>query len=266
MAPDRDTTLEAALTSLERDAEATARAAEAAARAIKALQKAVKQGELRKLDAAISAANQAVKALGQQFANTKDGWSFDTEGYLSSGEFAKELIECARKQGVNIREQDELLYCYPSLIRVLPGEQCVKIDKVRKVTLRPSVLAAHLKDVQQRKPRFKPEPFLESLYEVYRWLNPLQRGLLVRTGRAVRLLQIYERLTILPGQSREYTKAEFARDIYLLDRSGVTKTRNGAVVDFPASTGTKTPSATIMVITESGREKTYYGISFETPD
>jgi len=266
MAPDRDTTLEAALTSLERDAEATARAAAAATRAIKALQKVVKQGELRKLDAAIGAANQAVKALGQQFANTKDGWSFDTEGYLSSGEFAKELIECARKQGVNIREQDELLYCYPSLIRVLPGEQCVKIDKAKESRLRPTVLASHLKEVQQRPPRFRAEAFLESLYEAYRRLNPPQKGLLTRVGRVVRLLQIYDLLTILPGQSREYTKAEFARDIYLLDRSGVTRTRNGAVVDFPASTGTKTPSATIMVITESGREKTYFGISFETPD
>jgi hypothetical protein len=266
MAPDRDTTLEAALTSLERDAEATARAAAAAARAIKALQKAVRQGELRKLDAAIAAANQAVKALGQQFANTKDGWSFDIEGYLSSGEFAKELIECARKQGVNIREQEELLYCYPSLIRILPGEQCVKIDKVKEPRLRPTVLASHLKEVQQRPPRFKPEAFLESLYEAYRRLNPPQRGLLTRPGRVVRLLQIYDLLTILPGQSREYTKAEFARDIYLLDRSGVTKTRNGAVVEFSASTGTKTPSATITVITETGREKTYYGISFETPE
>jgi hypothetical protein len=262
MAPDHNTTLEAALTSLERDAEATGRTAAAAARAIKALQKAVKQGELRKLDAVIAAANQAVKALGQQFANTKDGWSFDIEGYLSSGEFAKELIEFARKQGVSIREQDELLYCYPSLIRVIPGEQCVKIDKVKEARLRPSVLAAHLKEVQQRPLRFRPEAFLESLYEAYRRLNPPQRGLLVRTRRVVRLLQIYELLTILPGQSREYTKAEFGRDIYLLDRSGVTKTRKEAVVGFHAGAGRETR---IQVITEKGGEKFYFGISFETP-
>ena len=266
MAADHNTTLEAALTSLERDAEATGRTAAAAARAIKALQKAVKQGELRKLDAVIAAANQAVKALGQQFANTKDGWSFDIEGYLSSGEFAKELIEFARKQGVSIREQDELLYCYPSLIRVIPGEQCVKIDKVKEARLRPSVLAAHLKEVQQRPLRFRPDRFLESLYEAYQLLNPPQKDKLVHVGKTIRLLRVYEVLTLLPGEANDYTKAEFARDLYLLDRSGVTKTRKGAVVDFPASTGTKTPTATITVITESGRQKTYYGISFETPE
>jgi hypothetical protein len=226
----------------------------------------VKQGELRKLDAAIVAANQAVKALSQQFANTKDGWSFDIEGYLSSGEFAKELIECARKQGVNIREQDELLYCYPSLVRVIPGVQCVKIDKVKEARLRPSVLVALLKAIQQRPVRFRPDRFLESLYEAYQLLNPPQKGKLVHVGKTIRLLRVYEVLTLLPGEANDYTKAEFARDLYLLDRSGVTKTRKGADVDFPASTGTKVPSATITVITENGREKTYYGISFDAPE
>ncbi len=263
MAGERNMTLEAALASLEGDVAAAARVAAVAVRAIKALQKAVKEGELRKFDDAISTGKQAVKALREQFANAENGWAFDVEGYLSSGSFPRELIESARKQGVNIFEQDERLYCYPSIIRVLPGEQCVKIDKVKEARLRPSVLAARLKEAQQRPPRFRPGAFLESLYEAYRRLNPPQKAPL--QGRVIRLLQIYELLTILPGQSREYTKAEFARDIYLLDRSGVTKTRNGAVVDFPASTGTKATSATIAVIAENGREKTYYGISFETP-
>ncbi len=131
MAGERNMTLEAALVSLEEDVEAAARAAAVAARAIKALRKAVKQGELRKLDSAISTGKQAVKALREQFANTEDGWTFNVEEYLSSGSFSRELIESARKQGVNIFEQDEQLYCYPSLVRVLTGEQCVKIDKIK---------------------------------------------------------------------------------------------------------------------------------------
>jgi len=265
MAGGQDITLESALTSLEQDVEATARAATAAVRAIRALQKAVKQGELRKLNSNIAAAAQAMRALSQQFANAEKGWAFDAEGYLSGGAFAQELIESARKQGVRIVEQDERLYCYPSLIRILPGEQSVRIDKAREGRLRPSVLVAHLKEIQQHPPRFRPEAFLEGLYEAYRRLNSQQKRSLPGTSRVIRLLQIYEMLTILPGMSREYTKAEFARDVYLLDRSGVTKTRSGAIVEFPASTGTKTPSATISVITENGRQKTYYGISFESP-
>ena len=266
MAEEHNMTLEGALASLERDVETAARAAAGAVRAIKALQNAVKQGELRKLDSAISAGRQAVNALGEQFATIQDGWTFDVKGYLSSGAFTRELTDCARTQDVNIFEQDERLYCYPSLIRVLPGEQCVKIDKIKEARLRPRVLAAHLKAVQQRPPRFSPEAFLESLHEAYRRLNPPQRGLPTPPGRVVTLLQIYELLTILPGQSREYVKAEFARDIYLLDRSAVTKTRNGPVVAFPASTGTRAPSALFTVITENGGQKTYYGISFHTSD
>jgi hypothetical protein len=69
-------------------------------------------------------------------------------------------------------------------------------------------------------------------------------------------------MTLRPGDRREYTRQEFGRDVYLLDQSGVTETRRGHVVSFPASTGTRAPSGTVRVITRSGEEKVYYGISF----
>jgi hypothetical protein len=66
----------------------------------------------------------------------------------------------------------------------------------------------------------------------------------------------------MPGQAREYSKQEFARDIYLLDRSGVTRTRRGYVVSFPASTGARSATSTLRIVTEGGQEKVYYGIAF----
>ena len=78
----------------------------------------------------------------------------------------------------------------------------------------------------------------------------------------VRLLDMYNLLTLLPGQSRDYSRQEFARDIYLLDQSGVTTTRDGATVSFPASTGTRVPAATLRIVTQGGQEKLYYGIAF----
>jgi hypothetical protein len=73
---------------------------------------------------------------------------------------------------------------------------------------------------------------------------------------------VYELLTLLPGQAREYSGHEFARDIYLLDRSGLTETRDGFVVSFPASTGTKSAGGRITAITENGQERRYWGIAF----
>ena len=74
--------------------------------------------------------------------------------------------------------------------------------------------------------------------------------------------QVYELLTLLPGQSREYSRQEFARATYLLDRSGVNRTRDGFVVSLPASTGTKSGRGVITAITESGQERRYWGIAF----
>ncbi len=257
---------EQALASLEQDVEITQKTAAAVSRAIKVLQKAAREGEVRKLHSALNAALQAIQALDRQFANTREGWSFDVDGYLGSGAFARELMEAARKQGVRIFEQDERLFCYPSLVRVLPAFQSVQVDKKRDARVRPSVLARLLKENQERPPRFKPEPFLESLYEAYQKLDSAQKGKHMRSGRVVRLLDIYNLLTILPGQTREYTQLEFTRDIYLLDGSGVTQTKKGAAVSFPASTGTKSLTGILNIVTQTGREKTYYGIAFDIPE
>jgi len=257
MADGQNGALETALAALERDADAAAKAATAAVRAAKALQKAVKLGELRRLDTLLAATEAAATAVGQQVDNTVAGWQFDATEYLAGGEFSRELIAAARAQGVAVVEQDGMLYCCPSLVRVLAGEVSVRIDKTREARLRPSVLAAHLKDLQQRPPRFASEAFLDSLHKAYRRLvDP------AHTGKVVKLLDLYELLTLLPGQAREYTKAEFARDVYLLDRSGSLTTRNGAVATLHASTGTKSPSAVLRTITETGEKREYYGIAF----
>jgi len=65
---------------------------------------------------------------------------------------------------------------------------------------------------------------------------------------------------------QDYSKQELARDIYLLDRSGVVTTRKGAKVSLPASTGTKSIARTLSVINERGEEKLYFGISFSSEE
>ena len=70
----------------------------------------------------------------------------------------------------------------------------------------------------------------------------------------VRLLELYELLTLLPGQAREYSRQEFARDVYLLEQSGTTTTRKGHRVRFPASTGTRRSGDTLRIIAEHGQE------------
>jgi hypothetical protein len=146
---------------------------------------------------------------------------------------------------------------------VLGAERTILIDRTRERRLRPSSVVARLRAMQDRPPRFRPDAFMESLFKAYRALLQQRHGSSWPDNAPVeRLVRIYELLTLLPGQAREYSSHEFARDIYLLDRSGITETRDGFVVSFPASTGTRSASAVITAIAENGQERRYWGITF----
>ncbi|GAB6274283.1 MAG: hypothetical protein STSR0004_11460 [Peptococcaceae bacterium] len=253
--------LEKALAKTEADVDATIKVAASVVSSLKRFRVAVQTGNLRELRKTIESSEQAIAALRQQFTNTKEGWNFDGENYIASRAFPEELLEMSKSLGAKIFEQDERLYCYPFLIRILPNELAVQIDKTKEKRLRPSALVNHLKALQNKPVRFKPEAFLESLFSAYETLIK-SRGKEVGKGVVITLLEIYKLLTMLPGQAKEYSRQEFARDIYLLDRSGETKTKKGFVISFPASTGTKSITGTIRVITQEGQDKRYYGISF----
>ena len=83
-------------------------------------------------------------------------------------------------------------------------------------------------------------------------------------GRVITLLRVYSMLTSLPGATLEYTRTDFARDLYLLDTSGLTNTRTGATASFHASTGARSPRAQdiFTFVDSDGRDVQYYGIRF----
>lgn len=255
--------LEKALAKTESDVEATLKAAGSVVNSLKKFRINIQTGNLRDLKKTIESAEQAIVALKQQFINAKEGWNFDSENYVASRTFTNEILEMSKSLGVKMFEQDERLYCYPFLIRILPNELTVQIDKQKERRLRPSTLVSHLKTLQNKPVRFKPDIFLESLYLAYETLIKSRGRDQVGKGIVVTLREIYRLLTLLPGQTKEYSLQEFARDIYLLDRSGVTTTKRGDGVTLSAvSSGMKRGSGTIRVITQEGQDKRYYGISF----
>jgi hypothetical protein len=262
METDHRGSLEQALAKTETDADAACKAATAALRSLKKFRAAAQVGNLRELQKAIEVAGQVLTDLAQQFAKAAAGWSFDEDAHLSNGAFIAEVLDAAAQAGVHIYERDDRLYCYPSLIRVLPNDRAVVIDKTRERRLRPSVLVRHLQQLQNKPVRFKSEAFLESLYDAYSTAVKTRGKERRETAAIVPLVEIYNMLTLLPGQAKEYSRQEFARDLYLLDQSGVTAVRNGALVSFHAARGNEATSKVIPIVTKDGQAKTYYGISF----
>jgi hypothetical protein len=262
MEVDHRNNLEQALVQTEADADAACKAATAALRSLKKFRAAAQLGNLRELQKTIEAAGQTIAELEQQFAKAKAGWNFDEETYLSNGSFVAEVLTAATQAGVHIYERDDRLYCYPSLIRVLPNDRAVVIDKTRERRLRPSVLVQHLQELQNKPVRFKSQAFLESLYDAYFTAVKTRDKDRRDTAPIVPLVEIYDLFTLLPGQAKEYARQEFARDLYLLDQSRVTTARNGAVISFHAARGNEAVGKVIPIVTKDGQAKTYYGISF----
>ncbi|HEV8713552.1 MAG TPA: hypothetical protein VGX03_12090 [Candidatus Binatia bacterium] len=262
METDHRNSLEQALAKTEAEADAACRAATASLRTLKKFRAAAQMGDLRELQKTVEAAGQVLADLEQQFAKAKAGWDFDEEPYLSNGLFVAEVLATAAQTGVHIYERDDRLYCYPSLIRVLPNDRAVVIDKTRERRLRPSVLVRHLQELQNKPVRFKSEAFLESLHDAYSTAVKTRGKERRDTAAIVPLVEIYNLLTLLPGQAKEYSRQEFARDLYLLDQSGVTAVRSGAIVSFHAARGNEAASKVIPLVTKDGHAKTYYGISF----
>src|SRR3972149_6901625 len=195
--------LEKALSKTEGDVNATLKAAVSVVSSLRKFRIAIGKGNLRELRKIMESSEQAIAALKQQFINTKEGWSFDSETYIASRAFPEEILETAKEMDVKIFEQDERLYCYPFLIRILPNEFAVQIDKQKERRLRPSVLVSHLKTLQNKPVRFKPDVFLESLYLAYETLIKRRGKDQDGKGIVIPLLKIYGLLTLLPGESKD---------------------------------------------------------------
>ena len=226
------------------------------------IKEAAKVGDLVKLRKLLDEGKSATLGLGCDFVKTQERLNFDEASYLAGNDFRQELLTTAQQMGVNIYEHDGYLFSYPVLLKILHKERVVSIDRTKESRLRPSVLVKRLMEVQNKPLRFKPQTFLEMLYTAYASVGAGRGKHLIGKGTVIPLLELYQLLTLLPWQASEYTRQEFGRDVYLLDKSGTITTKNSHRANFHASTGVRDASRTLTVVAQGGREKTYYGISF----
>ncbi len=252
-------TFEAGFEDVERAADTTLKNIAGLSTLIKQFKKAAVAGDipqLRKLSERLVTVSESTQ---QQIGNTASAWPFTSqteEAYLKES-YAKELIDLANAEGIQVQQQEDGLVAFPCIIRILPTECAVKINREKTQALRPSALVKKVKAIQSKKPKFSAEQFLEVLHRVYKLLGGQNYG------ATVALRNIYEALTLLPGSTSAYDQTDFIRDLFLLDRSGIKRTKSGATVSLPASTGTKGGSGTYSFVAPDGESVTYYGIRFE---
>jgi hypothetical protein len=251
---------ESALSMAERGTEAALKSAGGMTSQLRKAKATAGSGQVRDLRRALDAAAGLADELAAAVRDVRDSLDIDETEYLASGDYAKELLALAADRGVAMFEEDERLLCYPSIVRVVPGDSVVEIDRRRERRLRPSVLLGLLAAAQQRPPRFRAEQYLESLAGAYELL--IARGG-AKTDAVMRLTDIWSVLTLLPGQGKEYTRPEFARDLYLLDQSGARQSKDGRMLRWHASSGTRM-AGVLTTVARSGQQQRYWGVSFTT--
>src|SRR5205807_10213980 len=187
--------LESALRTAQGDAEAALRSAGGLTRELRKAKAAVATGQVREFRRALAAVTALLDELSTAVRAAQASFDIDETAYLASGDYAKELLDLAAERGVAMFEEDERLLCYPSIVRVIPGDSVIEIDRRRERRLRPSVLAGLLAAAQQRPPKFRAEQFLESLASGYDLV-------IARAGKkpdaVARLADIWAVLTLLP--------------------------------------------------------------------
>ena len=257
------TGLEQAFRDAERAAASTLESAQALVSVTRKMQKAARVGNVagmkraqRELDAALGGLRQAVTNAVTSWPLTED----EEERYLDS-HYAAELRRTATERGLVIHERDGQLISHPSIVRILPGDRAVRVDRKKVSAIRPSHLAGLLLENQKKRSRYNSDRFLESLYAVYSELVR-EESSMQGYGRVVPLARIYKLFVARPGSGREYDRTDFARDLYMLDANGPGHTRKGAAVSFPASTGTRSGQGLFSFVGPNGQVVKYYGIRF----
>jgi hypothetical protein len=252
------TTLEDALQALELDLDAALRSLGSALKEAKRAKSAVALGRIRDLQQALDGAVRLADQAADAVTDVRSAWQFDVGEWFASGDYAKELLAVAAEAGVQAFESDERILCYPVIVQVSAADTTVVVDKQKERRVRPSVVVRHLAALQQRPPKFKPGPFIESLATAY---DLVVRAKDLRPGAPVKLVDVHGVLTLLPGAARDYTRQEFARDLYLLDQTGVVDTKDGRRMSLPASAMTR-GTGVLTTVTRAGQTKVYAGITF----
>ena len=261
---------ELAFNDTERAAAATIRSAASLVSQAKRIEKAAKEGNIAAIKRAQSELGNAVNALAQEVDNAVKAWPFhdDEEVQYLRDSYADELCGVAAEQGLTIYERDDRLIASPSMVRVLPADRAVRIDRKKVTTIRPSHLASLLLQNQRRPVRFQPAAFLEALFGVYSEITRegSSSRLMKVDGRVVPLERVYNLITALPGSRREYDSTDFARDLYLLEASGQKTTRSGNVGTLTSPSTNRSGQGVFTFVGSNGQSVLYYGIRFAKAD
>jgi hypothetical protein len=202
-----------------------------------------------------------VEPLAAALTDATHSFDYDAEAAFADGSFLTELQAAAEAKSLVLVERDGRITAFPLLLKLEPSMPAIRVGRKLERQLRPGVLTGLLKKAQDSA-TFNPATFLAMLFRAATILVPADnRADEPRPGAVIPLLEIYDVLTLRPGQAAEYPREAFAVHVLQLDRAPDTRTKGGHRFSLPASTGSKGKSR-LTVYDETGAEHIYVGIAF----
>jgi hypothetical protein len=258
--PDAASSLEATLDAWETSLARLEQQAAQVLHAAKQLRKAAQDGALAGVGAAQGALREGVAKLTETVARDAGTPAIDIPTAFENGSFLAELSRAAAAAGVTLVQRDGRITAYPVVLRLEPRNLAVRVGRKLERRLRPSVLARHLKALQQRSGRFNARSFLDRLLRAYTVLAPDWRA---GEGPLVALAAVHDVLTLLPAAAADYPMEEFLVDLLHLDREPDARSGRGHRFELGGSTGTK-GAKRLTVFDETGAQHDYYAVRFVT--
>jgi len=231
----------------------------------RSLEQAAAKGDLNKLK---SAAERLANLRNQIDAETESltkSWLMNDAAVDSALEtkLMDEVSGLLKRQGISVHRYGSGWSASLLMLRVESKSRSVKLDRSRLPTVRPSLIAAAVTDPRHR-PSTRPEQFVETLYLAYRFAvgsNSLSNQPM-RIGSSVPLSEVYKALTLHPETRREYSIESFTRDLYVLDQSGLSNTKDGMRMFCSASTSSKGGGGVLTVLDDNGAPHNYFAVAF----
>jgi len=212
-------------------------------------QEGARLGHVKDLPKALAEVESAAAAAAESAHQLS--WEFDARRWLGGGGYAKEVIALADASGLKgVREVNGELLSFPLIVRLDASDHSVVLGKKRERGIRPSHIVGLLTQAREKKVEASAAQILPALERAYLMQTKGQAAV------AVPLREIYDVLTLRPGQTKEYTELDFLVAIYLLDKSGPHTTKSGYRISFPASTTTRSGKG-FQFVTEQNEEKVY---------
>jgi hypothetical protein len=234
------------------------------ASAVQKFCKAIENGNFKTMEKLRQSARSQAEKTSNEAENCKE-LDFDITLYLGDQEnYLHELVSASRKVGVQLHERDRVIWCYPVMVVPDPESLALIINKKKIFELSPVKVASLLKKEQDKLPKTRTPQFLEALFKAYEFMRCQKKG---APYVSVPLMKLYRVLTILPGVARDYSPADFARDVYFLDIGECRETSRGFGWQLSASTSSREgASDVIKFVTIEGRSKLYHSIGFIPPE